>query len=115
MELPRTALHPKSVNRQALTPRWKRDRQSPACVAAYDVLCPWAQPAPRGPVNTRSRVTGKQKASFMIRICHRAYQTRGIRRRRRRGFFSIELIMVLVVLILATFVSMQFGIALIVK
>jgi hypothetical protein len=37
------------------------------------------------------------------------------RRKRRRGVSTIELIMVLVVLILATFVSLQFGIALIVK
>jgi len=37
------------------------------------------------------------------------------RRDKRRGVSSIELIMVLVVLILATFVSLQFGIALIVK
>jgi TadE-like protein len=37
------------------------------------------------------------------------------RRRQRRGFWSIELITVLMVLIIATFVSFQFGIALIVK
>jgi len=37
------------------------------------------------------------------------------RRDNRRGVSAIELIMVLVVLILATFVSLQFGIALIVK
>jgi len=37
------------------------------------------------------------------------------RRHKRRGVSSIELIMVLVVLIVATFVSLQFGIALIVK
>lgn len=36
-------------------------------------------------------------------------------RAQRRGVYTIELIMVLVVLILATFVSVQFGIALIVK
>jgi hypothetical protein len=37
------------------------------------------------------------------------------RRHKRRGFQAAELIMVLLVLILATFVSLQFGIALIVK
>jgi len=37
------------------------------------------------------------------------------RLRRRPGFSAIELVLVLVVLILATFVSIQFGIALIVK
>ena len=37
------------------------------------------------------------------------------RRRSRRGFSTVELVMVLVVLILATFVTFQFGIALIVK
>lgn len=37
------------------------------------------------------------------------------RRRQRHGFWSIELITVLIVLIIATFVSFQFGIALIVK
>jgi hypothetical protein len=37
------------------------------------------------------------------------------RRSRRRGVSTIELVAVLVVLILATFVSLQFGIALIVK
>jgi len=37
------------------------------------------------------------------------------RRRKTRGVSTIELILVLVVLILATFVSLQFGIALIVK
>lgn len=37
------------------------------------------------------------------------------RQQRRRGGSAIELIMVLVVLIVATFVSLQFGIALIVK
>jgi type II secretory pathway pseudopilin PulG len=36
-------------------------------------------------------------------------------RPRRRGFSTIELILALVVLIVATFVSLQFGIALIVK
>src|SRR6476660_967172 len=36
-------------------------------------------------------------------------------RYKRRGVWSIELIMVLIVLIIATFVSFQFGIALIVK
>jgi hypothetical protein len=40
---------------------------------------------------------------------------RSRRRENRRGFSAIELITVLVVLILATFVSLQFGIALIVK
>jgi hypothetical protein len=41
----------------------------------------------------------------------------GIRRRRskRRGVYTIELILVLIVLVLATFVSFQFGIFLIVK
>jgi TadE-like protein len=39
----------------------------------------------------------------------------GRRCNQRRGAFAIELIMVLLVLILATFVSLQFGIALIVK
>src|SRR5439155_3219565 len=43
---------------------------------------------------------------------HRMPRTR---RHKRRGVSSIELIMVLVVLIVATFVSLQFGIALIVK
>ena len=38
-----------------------------------------------------------------------------VRRYRRRGFSAIELVGVLVVLIVATFVSFQFGIALIVK
>jgi Flp pilus assembly protein TadG len=42
----------------------------------------------------------------MVRLC---------RRRQRRAVSVIELIMVLVVLILATFISIQFGIALIVK
>jgi hypothetical protein len=37
------------------------------------------------------------------------------RRRYRRGVSTIELVLVLVVLVLATFVSIQFGIALIVK
>jgi len=39
----------------------------------------------------------------------------GSRRSKRRGVYTIELILVMIVLVLATFVSLQFGIALIVK
>jgi hypothetical protein len=41
--------------------------------------------------------------------------TRQRRTTRRRGFSAIELVLVLFVLVIATFVSLQFGIALIVK
>ena len=44
-----------------------------------------------------------------------ACQRRSRRRAKRRGVYTIELILVLFVLVLATFVSFQFGIALIVK
>jgi TadE-like protein len=47
------------------------------------------------------------------RAC-RPYMT-SLRTRKRRGASAIELILVLIVLVLATFVSLQFGIALIVK
>lgn len=45
----------------------------------------------------------------------RSVKSRSLAGRPRRGVSTIELIMVLVVLILATFVTFQFGIALIVK
>ena len=47
----------------------------------------------------------------LSRQCRRVQR----RDRQRRGVYTIELIVVLIVLILATFVSFQFGIALIVK
>jgi len=51
----------------------------------------------------------------MARVRHDQFYRAKRRRNQRRGVYAIELILVLLVLILATFVSLQFGIALIVK
>src|SRR5262245_23196344 len=69
-----------------------------------------------GPYRYQQSVPGPAPWDFLLAVPESTCMT-GIRRRRfkRRGVYTIELIMVMIVLVLATFVSFQFGIFLIVK